>query len=954
MAELSCLSQNLRSISSAYDTLKLFLESKSFDVVAGQETWSIIGSYPLPGFQPPLYKQRTNKRGGGVIFWVSNTVTYEHMTDIDIFDEGKYESLAIRIGKYVLINFYRPPQADVSVMLNHMESQVSKIYKQKLTPLLFGDANVNFAGNCNKKISLENKLLNLDLKQLIYSSTRPAAGRASVIDHVYCPIHIDLSTSVLASNISDHLGINFSINIKDRKISANRCDTFFSYSEKNVCKVRGRLSEINWIEWGKLPPEEMASSFTDKLSNLVTECCLVNKKIKKVKNEWYSKELSKLSVKCKKFQKKLAINPSEKNAAAYALIKKSYNKKLRSEKTKFIQKKFADTTCPKKTWSVINDITNREKLRHNYPNKFKDNNTCYDSPGTIANGFNNYYRSIAQNLENKLPKPKKKNTYSKWAFNSRLELGNVSNADVLNAINSLKPKASYSTDNISNRLLKEVKYEILTPLRILLNKCFNHGIFPDKWKTAKILPLYKSKGDKSSFGNYRPISLLCSISKIMEKVIVKQVTNHFKKYNLFNKRQFGFRDGHSTVDALIDFISSVEDLSKEEEYVSVFFDFSKAFDTLNHSILYNRLESYGLSKKSVDIFKSYLTGRKQYVYLDGTTSEIASSPDIGCPQGSVLGPLCFLIYINSISNDINCLSFLFADDTVATIKNKLANLSNVAHEKLELFKEWFITNRLSLNHQKTVFLSSNKDISLSLDDQQIERIQGNNSFKYLGIELQEKLKPDAHYNRVINKIRPGIYALAKIKRMAPISVKKQVYYSLIHSHLQYGITVYYRQLKLYQRKKIFLLQKKAVRYIFNSKYNSHCDPLFYKAGIPKFADMAELAGLKSICNIIDRKEPASLFEKITQRENARRSNGEWTSKYKIIDTMCKIYNKYRKTNIWDPYYRTKNGQLTLCHPSPSVVVNRLKSIKIKLYDRECSDKNCKICVTANRVADNTS
>ena len=267
---------------------------------------------------------------------------------------------------------------------------------------------------------------------------------------------------------------------------------------------------------------------------------------------------------------------------------------------------------------------------------------------------------------------------------------------------SFKNKKSFSFDGISTNLIKASISEIAVPLSEVINLSLQTGIVPEKMKIAKIIPLYKS-GDNQSYCNYRPISILPSLSKILEKTVYKRLTDYLNKYDILNTSQYGFRHGHSTSMALLDFVERIhEELDRKEYTIGVFLDLTKAFDTVNHNILLDKLEHYGIRGTPLLWFKDYLTNRKQYVHFQGTNSDMF---DITCgvPESTVLGPLLFLIYINDI-NAASCkLSFtLFADDT--NIFNKNSNLQQLirsTNEELSKLSLWFKANRLSLNITKT-------------------------------------------------------------------------------------------------------------------------------------------------------------------------------------------------------------------------------------------------------------
>ena len=301
-------------------------------------------------------------------------------------------------------------------------------------------------------------------------------------------------------------------------------------------------------------------------------------------------------------------------------------------------------------------------------------------------------------------------------------------------------------------------HETSKAITLIVNQSFNTGIFPDKLKYAKVIPIYK-KGDNTKLDKYRPISILPTVSNILEKVIFDQLYAHFHQNNLLYSSQYGFKKKHSTELAVLELVDRItQELDKGHTPINIFLDLSKAFDTLDHDILLHKLSYYGIKNSALDLFKSYLSNRKQYVDFLNNRSAYASL-NVGVPHVSILGPLLFIIYVNDITASSNILKFLmYADDTTLfTTLNCFENNENTnqyINGELSKINEWLIVNKISLNASKPkfmVFSMPQKKVvipRLKIADTEIESVD---QFNFLGITLDKHLNWNAHINQLFGE-----------------------------------------------------------------------------------------------------------------------------------------------------------------------------------------------------------
>jgi hypothetical protein len=383
--------------------------------------------------------------------------------------------------------------------------------------------------------------------------------------------------------------------------------------------------------------------------------------------------------------------------------------------------------------------------------------------------------------------------------------------------------------------------DILAPvIAHLWSKCIKNGLFPNGAKKAKTIPVFKGKGlEDYLFTNYRPISLLSAIGKILEKLIYNQVTRFLLRYNILFKSQYGFREGHSTTHAVIDFVNSInEALDEGKLSYGVFCDLSKAFDTINHQILFKKLHHYGIRGTALKVLQSYFTGRSQFVTYDGCNS--SELPLLtGVPQGSVLGPLIFLIYVNDLSACSDILKFVtFADDSNILMQGKdpkttAAKLS----EALSDVSDWFKANKLLLNVSKTNLIvfktpkcrKDTRSETVYMDGEPLKQVDNE---RFLGLQVDEDLSWQHQANKVSSTISKKLGMMRRVKNIVGLRTLKTIYNSFILTQLNYGLAIWGGATATVL-KRVKLLQKKAIRLLTNAKFRDHTEPRLRALGILK-------------------------------------------------------------------------------------------------------------------------
>ena len=414
-------------------------------------------------------------------------------------------------------------------------------------------------------------------------------------------------------------------------------------------------------------------------------------------------------------------------------------------------------------------------------------------------------------------------------------------------------KSSTDANGISAKILKTIKYQISEPLSHLFSLSVSTGVFPSKLKTSKTIPIFKA-GDHTSCDNYCPIYLLSSLSKILEKIVANSLVNHLEINNLLYDNQYGFLRGRSTLHNITKLTSKIsQDLNDKKFVIGIFLDLKKAFDTVSHDILLSKLKKLGISGTPLKWFTSYLSNRTQFTEIRGCKSnELAI--DISVLQGSILGPILFLCFINDLHLATWLLTLLFADDTaVIDSDTDLPTLIKRVNCEIQKIANWFRTNKMSVNVSKTkyiIFRPRGQKITLNLDENgilfnsneigqpedpnkifKLGRIYNDHpdknerTYKFLGVHLDEFLSFDTHCEIISNKLARSNFILSRVKNILPTKSLKTLYFALVHPHLLYCLPIYSCTTQKKPKKNLQNAQK-TIRIITKSKNNAPPFPLF--------------------------------------------------------------------------------------------------------------------------------
>ena len=406
----------------------------------------------------------------------------------------------------------------------------------------------------------------------------------------------------------------------------------------------------------------------------------------------------------------------------------------------------------KMLWSGIKSIINVKNNRLNNISQIVQNGKVIKNPQDIAQAFNQYFVNIAQNIDKEIPRTRKcPLDYLGARTAESFFISPTDSSEIDSIISQLHKGKSVGPYSIPINLLKRLSPNIASSLASLINESFSTGIFPDKVKVANVIALHK-KGATDNHSNYRPMSLLSIFSKIFEKLMHKRFYRFLEANEILRPLQFGFRKKHSTLHTLISMTEHIKNTIDSGNYgCGIFIDLKKAFDTVNHGILLKKLEHYGVRGIPLQWFESYLsTAREQHVSVNGHTSDKLVIKH-GVPQGSVLGPLLFLLYIHDIPTVSKKLTFHpFADDTNIYFESSdLMHLHKTINKELRKVQKWLESNRLALNIDKTNFLLFEENIVLKLGK---KKIKHENHVRFFGVLLDSNLSWKTHLNELSKKL----------------------------------------------------------------------------------------------------------------------------------------------------------------------------------------------------------
>ena len=784
------ISTNCRSLMPNLDSIRAYAALCKPDVIALCETWLDDTISDCEIFIPDYYTIRRdrNRRGGGVLLYVKECIptasVLRHPSLELLFVEVTLKHSPLSIGLY-----YRPPSSDRS--LTEFEQFLESLKPNQLKSAMFvGDLNINLLSQSPVSQDILSTMLAFHLHQVVTEPTRVSSSSSSLIDHVY------ISDSSLVNSCSTTPAIGNSDHLSITTILTRR-----TVPPQRIRRKMWSYKAANWEQANELltnsTPSDIPAdsdvdvvwaSFKSQFLSIMSSC--IPSRVVSIKKSlpWLNANIVRILRK-RDYLLRLAKNTnSETIRSKYCHFRNLAVSAVRKAKYSFLKSMSSLIRSPKEFWSVYHSLMpKRERIPHNLTN----GNITAESLTSKANLLNSYFSSC-------FTTPSNHASFSTPTASSsshpKLSTIQCTEEEVEKLLCSLKVKTSTGPDGISSHMLRNTAFSISSPLHKLFNLSLSSGCFPTDWKSSNITPVYKS-GNKNLVSNYRPISLLPIPSKVLERIVHDRLLRHLITNSILSPRQFGFRPGSSTQEALL--IATHDWLNHLDHGLSsaaLFLDMSKAFDKVPHCQLLQSLSAVGVSGPLLEWFKSYLSNRTQKVVLSGFSS--TSHPvRSGVPQGSILGPLLFIIYINPLADrhlTPGSSVILYADDILLYRPLTSSHDTVIFQEDVNLISNWILASGLSINPSKSSLLIISRSrkkpqVSVTISGTPVTTAE---SVRYLGVTITSDLRWNTHISNTCKSAKQKLGLLYRNFHLADQQTLCQLYKTLVLPKLDYCSSVW--------------------------------------------------------------------------------------------------------------------------------------------------------------------
>lgn len=907
---ISCIHLNAQSARNKEESLTALLTSFDFcfDLAMVTETWyhnedEVLN---LPGYVS-YFLNRSDKRGGGIMLLANKRFQCEL---IDSFTQitDDFEVLTVKSSNAIFSVLYRPPGGNVHSFLSFLDTYLAWSNDNNSTMVLGGDLNIDLLSLTSQRVELLTVLEANAFANVIKDPTRIQLNSSTLIDlFITNENNIPLCSGVLGAHISDHLPIclvmsSISLQIKRFKKPVIK---YRNINDTTMQQFSSALSNANWdAVICSENPDDAYEMFIENFKSIYDKCFpyKTKRKPRKARKPWITSDcLKAIKEKNVLYQRFLRTRNAE-DLHNFKQHRNKTNSLLRKSRNWYFENLFSTDGAQSSAiiWKHLNALLKPQSGLNSGPLEIVANGQTIAGE-ELANTFNDYFVSITNSTHDP-------NCIRFLNFRPKLResafLYPSTAVEIRETMLSLKNSNSCDIEGLQIKPIKNTIDTTAGVLEYIINQIFSQGKFPKRLQLARVSVIFKG-GDRNIMSNYRPISILPIFSKVVEKLIHKRMTAFMTIHTIMTPCQFGFIKNRSTESALLFQKEIILNSFEQESYMlGIFVDYSKAFDRINHRTLAEKLEHYGFRGQFLQLLNSYLNDRKQQVVIDGSKSTFLSLRE-GIPQGSILGPLLFNIYVNDVAYiDEDCRFVMYADDISLYFSgNTITELETKANNVLAILNSWSLTNSLSINVSKTkavLFRPRNKKVdltlSLTLGTCNIELVP---TVKNLGVIFNECMSWNPHVQSVCRRLARTVGVLSRLRNVLPQNVKILIYNSLFLSTLSYCFLIWGTTTKT-NINKIHILQKKAVRALVNVPYDAHTGPIFHNLK------------LLPVQNLYDSLLLTRYNNSIKKNDSFLRDVAALTVRVSTYDTRC--------TDIWKiPYIRTDYGRQMLRFNLPAIL-----------------------------------
>lgn len=824
LKEIKLVHQNIQGISRKELEIELFMNCNNIDILCITEHWLKSHQF-LFNFNNHVIGSsfsRENAIRGGSLILLNNQLTFKERKDIvSLSVERTIELACVEMEQFVVLCVYRPPSSIYDLFEKVMDDVLLKICTLKKSIFVCGDFNVNLLEDTLMCLKIKNLFSSYNLKYLFSEPTRITDTTATCLDNIYSDV-VPTSRQIINQLDSDHCGQMITFIKQNKKVThkkitvvpktAGRLEGFKNKLASKLCYLPSTDDpNEQYNSFFGLYCREFDSSFPPKEISVTGTAAF---------SEWATKGIYISRKKLYELYEERNYNKSKEFANYVKKYSKLFKRICNQAKSHYLSSKIKNSQNKiKMTWDIINKETGKVRNRDtDYSLNVNDKTVKTDLE--VATVFEKFFNDIPISTTNCL---NSSSTMSEFLLKQNVKVcvnefnfRHVSASEIVKTFNKLNVKKTADLWGNSVVIAKGIIDIVAPELALIYNKCVDCGVIPDLMKHSKVIPLFKS-GSTSDPTNFRPISVLPTFSKIFEKLMLDQLLSHFNRHNLLNSKQFGFTRGRSTTDAGVKLLEDIFGAwENADDALGIFCDLSKAFDCVCHDTLVRKLHHYGVRNTSLNLLISYLDNRIQRVDVNGKRSP-GSVVTMGVPQGSILGPFLFLVYINDLPCLINGSNevVLFADDTSLIFKLKRHQpVIDDVNNTLSKVVHWFSVNNLLLNEKKTKcikFITPNVrqvKTSVMINESELDLVD---TTVFLGITLDSKLQWGPHIGKLSKRLSSAAYAVYKIRQLTDIETARLVYFSYFHSIMSYGILLWGNAADI---QTIFVLQKKAIRAIY--------------------------------------------------------------------------------------------------------------------------------------------